>query len=70
MKLLAYSDGMAVFRTDWESVSKVARLTNTFCEESGAAVIWENSCCFCYGGWDAALDAFEGLRPSRSADVL
>lgn len=65
IKDLAYADDSAVFCTDLKSASAVAQSTKAFCEALGAAVNWENTCGFLYGGWDATPHAFEGIRWNR-----
>lgn len=41
VRILAYSDDIAVFCTDKTSVSEVAKTTKSFCEASGAVVNWK-----------------------------
>lgn len=46
VKLLAYSNAVALFCRNLESVTEVVSLTKNVCEESGTAVNWSESCGF------------------------
>lgn len=60
-----YSDDIAVFCSDLTSVSAVIQTTKAFCVASGAAVNWDETCCYLYGGWDVMPGVSDGIRWSR-----
>lgn len=62
IKSLAYGDDIAVFYSDSECSSELIRTTKTLCGASRAAVNLKKTCCFLYGGWDAASGASESIR--------
>lgn len=65
VKVLAYADDVAVFRSDMPSVSCVIQRTNNFCEASGVAINKPKTTAFAYGRCDSVLDVFDGIHWGR-----
>ncbi|MDD9361339.1 MAG: reverse transcriptase domain-containing protein, partial [Anaplasma sp.] len=61
VKVSAYADDVAIFCCDEESIAETVRITNEYCDATGAAVNWGKCCGFWHGNWDSKPLSFAGI---------